>query len=83
MVYAAGQGHADIVGLLLDAGVDPNKTYKHNLTALMWAAGYGKTDAVRLLLERGADASLKDDRGMTARDIAAKAGHEATAEMLK
>ena len=82
MVYAAGQGHSEIVGMLLDAGVDVNKLYKHDLTALMWAAGYGKTDTVRLLLEKGADPGLKDNRGKTARQIAAEAKHQLVAELL-
>ena len=41
MVYAAGAGHADCVGVLLDAGVDINARYRHQLTALMWAAASG------------------------------------------
>ena len=82
MVYAAGQGHSEIVGMLLDAGVDVNKLYKNDLTALMWAAGYGKADTVRLLLEKGADPGLKDNRGKTARQIAAEAKHKLVAELL-
>jgi ankyrin repeat protein len=36
----------------------------------MWAAGYDRADTVQLLLARGANRSLKDNRGMTAKDIA-------------
>jgi ankyrin repeat protein len=82
MIYAAGQGHTEIVGLLLDAGVDVNKQYKNDLTALMWAAGYGKTDTVKLLLEKGADPKLKDNRGKNARQIAAEAKHQSVADLL-
>ena len=49
----------------------------------MWAAGYGKTETVELLLARGADRSLKDDRGKTAEEIAAGAGHPDVAAILK
>lgn len=83
MVYAAAQGHSEIVGILLGAGVDVNRQYKNDLTALMWAAGYGKYDTVRLLLEKkGADPNLKDNRGKTARQMAADAKHQSVAELL-
>jgi hypothetical protein len=48
----------------------------------MWAAGYGKADTVRLLLEKGADPNLKDNRGKTARQIAADAKHREVVEIL-
>ena len=70
MTYAAGEGHTDIVLLLLAHGVDPNAVYSNDLTALMWAAGFGKTDTVRALLAAGANPSLKDNRGKTAADMA-------------
>jgi ankyrin repeat protein len=70
MEYAAGQGQTKVVSRLLDAGVDVNRLYKNDLTALMWAAGYDRAETVQLLLARGADPALKDNRGMTAKDIA-------------
>ena len=63
--------------------VDVNAAYDHQLTALMWAAGQGHTDAVTLLLERGARADVKDDRGLTALDMARQGGHAAAAEALQ
>jgi len=41
----------------------------------MWAAGQGQAKTVKYLLDNGADPSLKDNRGKTARDIAADTGH--------
>ena len=79
----AGQGNTQIVSLLLDAGVDVNTPYHHNLTALMWAAGYGKTETAKLLLDRGADRARKDDRGKTAGEIARDARHVEVAGLLK
>ena len=67
---------------LLSAGVDVNLAYEHRLTALMWAAGQGHVDAVKLLLARGARPDLRDDRGLTAREIASQAGHIAVAAIL-
>jgi ankyrin repeat protein len=74
MEYAAGQGSTAVVQLLLDNGVDVNRVYKNDLTALMWAAGYDRADTVKLLLARGANPALRDNRGMSARDIAAQTG---------
>jgi len=48
-------GEAAVVGLFLDAGMDPDTTLRGGVTALILAAGNGRLDVVRLLLERGAD----------------------------
>jgi ankyrin repeat protein len=38
---------------------------------------------VRLLLAKGANKSLKDDRGLTAMDMAKEAGHSAIVNLLQ
>ena len=48
----------------------------------MWAAGQGQADAVRLLLERGAKRDLRDDRGLTAAEIARQTNHDDVAEAI-
>ena len=48
----------------------------------MWAAGQGHVDTVKLLLSRGARPELRDDRGLTALDIARQAGQLAVVEVL-
>jgi len=64
LALAAQFGHAEIVGLLLDAGEDPSRynpvgTHSHS-TPLHQAALAGHEKAVRLLVERGARLDLKD-----------------------
>lgn len=64
MAIAGQFGLLDIMRLLLDAGVDPNRYnpvggHSHS-TPLHLAAGYGHLDVVRLLVERGAKLDWKD-----------------------
>ncbi|MGO8797876.1 MAG: ankyrin repeat domain-containing protein [Roseiarcus sp.] len=89
IIYAAARGAAGVVEMLLDAGVDPNRRYHADLTALMWAAGHpdnvSDADAlqtVKLLLSRGATIDFVDDRGMSALMIAASLDHAAIARAL-
>jgi len=61
---AAQHGHAEIVGLLLDAGIDPNRfnpeaSHKHT-TPLHQAVLGGHEAAVRLLVARGARLDIRD-----------------------
>jgi ankyrin repeat protein len=46
------------------------------ITPLMMAATEGHAEAVRLLLKYGADRTLKDDEGLTAKDVAIKNRNE-------
>ena len=64
LALAAQTGHAEVVRLLLDAGVDPSRynpvgAHAHS-TPLHQAALRGHADVARLLLDRGADATLRD-----------------------
>jgi ankyrin repeat protein len=64
LVLAAQHGHAEIVGLLLDAGEDPNRynpdgNHSHS-TPLHQSALAGHDAVVRLLVERGARLDIKD-----------------------
>jgi len=60
---AADFGHVEIVALLLDAGVDPNRYnplgHSHT-TPLHQAAGRGHLEVVRLLVSRGARTDIQD-----------------------
>jgi ankyrin repeat protein len=64
LVLAAQQGHAEIVGLLLDAGEDPNRfnpsgNHAHS-TPMHQAALAGRESVVQLLVERGARIDIED-----------------------
>ena len=84
LMWAAAEGHVDVVDLLLKAGADPNRqahvtslTERHNadhptggFTALMWAARNGNEAMVRRLLARGANLNLKNGDDASATMIA-------------
>jgi len=52
------------------------------ITSLMMAATEGHAEAVRLLLKFGADRSLKDDEGLTAKEVAIKNRNEDLVPLL-
>jgi ankyrin repeat protein len=74
LMWAAAEGHLDVVDVLLEAGADVNRqahvtslTSRHNadhptggFSALMWAARRGDDAMVRRLVARGADVNLKN-----------------------
>jgi len=48
----------------------------------MTAATEGHAEAISLLLQFGADRTLKDEEGLTAKDVAIKSGNEALIPLL-
>jgi len=80
---AAGSNYIDALQELLDQRPqDIDAKTNIGLTPLMMAATEGHADAVSLLLKLGADRTLKDDEGLTAKDIAIKNGNEFLISLL-
>jgi ankyrin repeat protein len=83
-MWAAAQGHADVVGALLAAGADPDRQARVSsidtrrnadhptggFSALMWAARNGDEATVGRLAEGGADLDLRNGDGASATMIA-------------
>ena len=75
-LHAAVAGrNRDAVGLLLEAGADPNVHQHGGWTPLMAAAAHGDEEIVDLLLRRGADATAANDAGQDAVSLAVQNGH--------
>ncbi|HET9941870.1 MAG TPA: ankyrin repeat domain-containing protein [Terriglobia bacterium] len=84
LMWAAAEGHTDVVDALLNAGADPNRkahvtslTERKNadhptggFTALMWAARNGHEDTAKRLVQGKADMTLKNGDGATATMVA-------------
>jgi len=58
--YAAREGHASLVALLLDAGAEIDDTEANGITPLLLAVSNDRMPAARLLIERGAALDTQD-----------------------
>lgn len=79
---AARNGQADLAGILLDAGADPDARDRQGRSALYWAAAAGQAAVVELLLERKADLNLAALSGDTPLAVAAQNGYAAVVQTL-
>lgn len=84
LLWAAINGHATVVKLLLENGADiESKDTVYGRTPISWAAVNGHTAIVRLLLDLGADIEAKDQAySPTPLSLAVMNGHVAIAKML-
>ena len=83
LVYAAFNGHAQMVDYLLAHGADVNAASENGVTALMMAARGGYLAIVQRLVAARADIRLQTDRGKTALDWALENRHTHIAEFLE
>ncbi len=83
LAYAAGNGHKDVVALLLANGAEINVKNGNGYTPLHEAVINGHTGVVALLLAHGADANVSDVLwGMSPLDYAASRDHKEIVELL-
>jgi len=84
ILLAVGQGHEDIVKMLLEQeGVNPNTADINSQTPLLLAAEYGEEGIVKLLLEhRDVALNTADERGRTPLLWAAENGDEGIVKKL-
>ena len=77
------EGAIEVCKLLLKHGAHVNAIRTDfNTTPLMIAAAWGTSELVELLLEHGADIGLKNNKGLTAKEIAQSMKHPSL-EVLK
>ncbi len=73
----------DMVNLLIEKGIDVNKTMRRSgFTALMAAACYGRIEITKRLLEEGASQEIVDLKGFSAIDFARKMNKKSVLELL-
>lgn len=81
--YTAFGDHADVAGLLIDRGADPNKKAGNGFTPLHRAACQGAAGVAALLVVRGVEISARDDQGRTPLDYCAYHADRTVADLLR
>jgi|GEM_PF-551061 len=82
LFMAAGRGEADLVGIFLGFGADPNAQL--NQTSALQIAATGKhTETTRLLLQNGADSSWFHDETNTMRRLILEDGEPEIIRLLR
>ncbi len=81
--WAAAQGHAEIVKLLLDYGANINLRNREGNTPLHLAARNGNLSTVKLLLARGANATIVNRDGQTPLALARQYYHPSVVTFLE
>ena len=82
LMLAAGNGHTEIVELLVRNKADVNARDYDMLTPLMHAAQNGHVEIVKLLIRKKADVNARSKEGSTAWMYAVASGHTGCAESL-
>jgi ankyrin repeat protein len=80
---AASRLRSDIVGVLLEAGANPNVRQSAGWAPLHAAAMNGDVVSVELLLAAGADPAATNDEGRSVADLAGENGDDATIERVR
>ena len=83
LMWAARNGHNDLVEALIEAGADINTTSIQKMTALNYAINANNLDAIKLFIENGIDPDMVIDKYETTLLMwAAKNGHNELVEVL-
>jgi len=82
LLWAAIEGHENVVELLLRNGADVNRQDNCGVTALSLAARKSSVERVSMLLKYGASVSVTDNEGMTALHVASANGNKVTVQLL-
>lgn len=83
LIYAAFEGHAEIVRFLLTLDIDLDAQAANGMTALMAASRNGNLEIVEILLDHGADVNSVNHENMTALGFAQAGKHADIVGLLR
>lgn len=83
LIFAAREGHVNIVKLLLEHEANADMADSRGYTALAWAAYFGRGQVIRVLLEKGANRNKANNMGQLPADIAYDHGYTEIASVLQ
>lgn len=83
LIYAAFEGHSEIVAYLLTLDLDIDAQSANGISALMAASRNGHLEIVKILLEQGADVNLVNQDDKTALGMALAGKHADIASLLQ
>ena len=83
MVEGGLFGPASCIGMLLQAGADPNSLGRDDWTPLHLAAYFGRFECIDMLLKAGADPASLTNTGRTPADIASEENYDEIAPFLR
>ena len=82
LMWAAAEGHSDVVEALIAAGAEVNIASAEGFTALAFAVTSDDVRSIRALLAAGADPNAASEDGSLPTNIAASYGHADALEVL-
>ena len=83
LMWAAHEGHPEVVELLIEQGASINKRKATGETALWFAAQQGWIEALKVLVQHGADVNISGWQGASALEVARKKGHQEVEDYLR
>ncbi|GHU03446.1 hypothetical protein FACS1894158_01900 [Betaproteobacteria bacterium] len=83
LVYAAYNGHTEIVDYLIRRGADVNGKAENGSSALFFASRFGHLETVKALLKHRADLTILNDKDETTVDWALKGKNSDIEELLR
>jgi ankyrin repeat protein len=83
LMWAAHEGHAETLKLLIERGAEIELVKEGSKTALWYAAEQGRSNTALLLIQRGANPNAKSSDGITVLNVAQSGNHIAVVELLR
>ena len=82
LLRTAESGNAEVAGILLESGANPDEMTREGKTILMQSSARGFIELSEILLIKGARVNMRDEKGNTAMHLSSAAGSVKGVELL-